>query len=501
LGAAFLVIAAGEYGAAGVFRISDSFLTARLPAEALVITALACYCYGMTRWAAVTSAVALFVHPLMAFPGILMLICLWLPIRLSVMGAIAGVFAALGVALAATMLPAAAHGLTVMDADWLEVVRERSQFLFLQLWSVHDWDINLRPLLYLIFIAAAMNEGRIRRFCVAGLIVGSCGLVVALIGCLIGPIAVVVQGQAWRWEWMACLLSILLLPATLLRISRDETCGPLCAALLTGGWVISNLGGTACVLLALIIWSQRMRVSGRAVRHFRWLALLSAVLLVAWIICESVGRGSMASDKIRNILGVRAAAAALFGLLWWWLRSTRSQRPALIVSAGLLLATISILPASFKQARALGSDMDAKEFSDWSSAIPPDGSVFVAPARDVGSFVWFTLRRPNYLALDQSAGVVFSRATALEIRRRSMVLLPLTDPTWKILSGIRRHAAKLKDTAPTRPLTAASLIQVCSDPRLGFVISPESVGFGALRHTGEGAWKDWNLYECRRARK
>ncbi len=226
-----------------------------------------------------------------------------------------------------------------------------------------------------------------------------------------------------------------------------------------------------------------------------------AVFQQGWIISESVGRASMASGKIGNILGVRVAAAALFCLLWWWLRGTRSQWPPLIVSAGLLIASISILPASFKQARALGSDLDAREFSDWSSAIPPDSTVFVAPTRDVGSFVWFTLRRPNYLALDQSAGVVFSRATALEIRRRSLVLLPLTDPTWKILSGIRRHAAKLIDTAPTRPLTADSLVQVCSDPRLGFVVSPENVGFDALRHKGEGAWKDWNLYDCRRARK
>jgi hypothetical protein len=501
LSAAFLVIAAGDYGAAGVFRISDSFLTARLPGEALVITALACYCYGMTRLAVVTSAVALFVHPLMAFPGILMLICHWLPMRLSLISAIGGVFAALGVVLAATTLPAAANVFAVMDADWLDVVRERSQFLFLQLWSVHDWDINVRPLLYLIFIAAAMDEERIRQFCVAGLIVGSCGLAVAFIGCLIGPIAVVVQGQAWRWEWIACLLSILLLPATLLRISRDETCGLLCAVLLIGGWVISGLGGTACVLLALIVWSQRMRVSGRAVRYFRWMALLSAVLLVAWIIGESVGHASMASDRIGNVLGVRVAAAALFGLLWWWLRGTRSQWPPLIMSAVLLITSISILPVSFKHARALGSEMDAREFSDWSSAIPPDSTVFVAPTRDVGSFVWFTLRRPNYLALDQSAGVVFSRETALEIRRRSLVLLPLTDPTWKILSGIRRHTAKLKDTAPTRPLTADSLVQVCSDPKLGFVISPENVGFDALRHMGEGTWKDWNLYDCRRARK
>jgi hypothetical protein len=500
LGAAFLVIAAGDYGAAGVFRISDSFLTARLPAEALVVTAMAFYCHGRRILGFALAIAALFVHPLMALPGILLLICLSLPVRLSLIGAIVGVFAALGAALAAVSLPAAAQVLTVMDADWLDVVRERSQFLFLQLWSLRDWDISLRPLIYLTFIATAIKEAPIRRVCLAGLIVGGCGFAVALIGCLIGPIAVLVQGQAWRWEWIACFLSVLLLPATLLRIWRDEPCGRLCAVLLLGGWVVSALGGTGCVLLALILWTQRMRVGARTVEYFRWMALLGAFVLLAWIISASVGHGSVALNRIGGILAAQVAAAALFALLWWWLRGAVRPRAPLIVSAALLVASIFIVPASFTQARTLGSD--AKEFSDWSDAIPADSTVFVAPARDVGSFVWFTLRRPNYLALDQSAGVVFSRATALEIRRRSEVLLPLTQPTWKILSGIRRHAAKLKEDAPpTRPLTAASLIEVCGDPKLGFVISPEHVGFAALRHTREGAWKDWNLYDCRQTRQ
>src|ERR1700685_4560858 len=35
LGAAFLLIVAGDYGGSGVFRISEQYLTARLPAEAL----------------------------------------------------------------------------------------------------------------------------------------------------------------------------------------------------------------------------------------------------------------------------------------------------------------------------------------------------------------------------------------------------------------------------------------------------------------------------------
>jgi hypothetical protein len=112
------------------------------------------------------------------------------------------------------------------------------------------------------------------------------------------------------------------------------------------------------------------------------------------------------------------------------------------------------------------------------------------------------LLRPNYLAVDQSAGVVFSRATALEILRRSQVLLPLMDPNWKILTGLRPNAvaAKRKPDATARPLTAQRLIEVCTDVQLGFVISPENVGFDPLPHERAGAWKDWNLYDCRQVR-
>jgi hypothetical protein len=197
---------------------------------------------------------------------------------------------------------------------------------------------------------------------------------------------------------------------------------------------------------------------------------------------------------------VKISAAVLFGFLWWWLQGARAVwRPA-IVSAVLLIGSIFVVPASFKQARVLASESQIEEFSDWSGAIPPTGTVLVAPPRDVGAFVWFTLKRPNYLALDQSAGVVFSREAALEVRRRSELLLPLMDPTWKILSGIRRGALKHQDAAPTRPLTAQSLMQVCNDPKLGFVIAPQDVGFDPRRHQHAGAWKDWNLYDCAHVR-
>jgi hypothetical protein len=175
--------------------------------------------------------------------------------------------------------------------------------------------------------------------------------------------------------------------------------------------------------------------------------------------------------------------------------------PAVVASV-LFATAIYILPKSFTEVAPVGSAAQVAEFADWRNAIPETSSVFIADKYDSGSFVWFTLGRPNYLSIDQSAGVVFSRATALEIRRRSEVLRPLMDPDWKRLSLLRQSysGAQQKKASHYRPLTAQALLGVCSDPQLGFVIAQETVGFDAIRHTHGGPWKDWNLYDCQRVR-
>jgi hypothetical protein len=211
----------------------------------------------------------------------------------------------------------------------------------------------------------------------------------------------------------------------------------------------------------------------------------------------------LGAAQIRDIFALKIPAVSFGALLWWWIRTSRNIFVPAFLCAMLVAFSIFILPAAFKQSRTLASPPDIREFADWANAIPPTSTVLVAPARDVGAFVWFTLGRPNYLAVDQSSGVVFSRATALEVQRRSQVLLPLMDSNWKILTSLRTGAAaaggRKIDTA-ARPLTANSLMQVCADPYLGFVISPENIAFDPLRHEHAGTWKDWNLYDCRKVR-
>jgi hypothetical protein len=512
LAAAFLLVIPGDYGGAGVFNFSEQFLTARLPAEALVLTSLACHARNMKHLGTGLAISALFVHPLIALPGLFLLICLSLPNRACIVGAVAGALTVLGIAIATTILPTVSHVLTVMDAAWLEVVRERSQFLFLQLWSVQDWDVNTRPFIYLGLTAIVVPDDRIRKLCMASALVGAAGLAVALIAGAIGPVAILVQGQAWRWVWITAFIAALLLPVTALQVWRDEKCAPLCLILMVLGWLLPAMIGTASVSLALILWLKRRNLSTRVAMYLRWTAAGIGLATVAWLSSKSwlivsqrispSGSAPIGAGKMPDVVGLKIAALMFGAAVWTCARSSRTiWLPASL--CGLLAATsIVVWPAAFKQSHTFASDSDIDEFADWTNAIPATSTVLVAPAHDVGAFVWFTLERPNYLALDQSAGVVFSRATALEVQRRSEILLPLMDPDWKILTSLRTAAApgQRNAAAATRPLTAKSLILVCADPQLGFVMSPENVDFDPIRHDRAGPWKGWNLYDCRKVR-
>jgi hypothetical protein len=508
LAIACLLIIAGSYGGSGVFSFSQEYLTARLPAEALIVTSLGCYLRGLNHLAITMAIVALFVHPLIALPGLLLLLCLSLPNHIVVIGAFGGILTIMAIASAAANFSWASHVFLLMDPAWLDIVRERSQFLFLQLWSFRDWALNARPLLYLGFTALAVQDDRIRKLCIAAAIVGATGLAVATVSSLVGPIALLVQGQAWRWVWITVFVSILLLPATILQVWRDGKCGPLCALLLVLGWTLTATNGTACVSLAIVLWAIRATISDRTARLFRSLSFAVLAATVAWLLVQACGLATslqasgeqaLRAAQSRDTFALRYSAALAAAIVW---RLTRINNvwTQILLSGALLALAIFVLPSALKQSRALGAAADIAEFSDWERVIPATATVLVAPARDVGAFVWFTLQRPNYLAVDQSAGVVFSRNTALEVQRRSQMLLPLMDPNWKILTSLRVASAGLKADAPSRPLTAKSLGRVCEDKQLAFVISPENIGFDPSRHETPGPWNGWNLYDCGKVR-
>jgi len=510
LAVALLIITVGAYGAYGVFRYAEDWVTARSVGEALVITALALYFRGWRGSGLLVACAGMVVHPLMVLPGVLLLICLCSSLRLSALAAAAGVLGALAIALAAPRLPSDAP-LRVMDANWLEVVRERSQFLFLQLWPAADWTKNARPFMSLTLSALALCDPRVRKLCISAMLVGTSGLVVALIGSLIGPVSALLQGQAWRWVWVTVFSSVLLLAPTLLAVRRDAKCGPLCAILMLAAWTIPAIDGAACMACALILWLLRDRINARAAGYLRWVAIAAAALIAAWVLkslSPIVGSRPNASSiefvgitRLREILELQVLSIMIIGALTYWIETRRSVRVLVVTSGVLLTATACLFPGTFRDTGKDGTAAEISEFSDWRAAIPPDSNVFVVPARIAPTFAWFTLQRPSYLTVDQSSGVVFSRATALEVRRRSQVLMPLMDPDWRLLSNMRKaHSGNGAASPSTRALTRDRLISLCSDPELNFVVAREDIGFDPMRHTNPGVWKDWNLYDCRHVR-
>jgi hypothetical protein len=503
--AASLIIMPAGYGAGQVFQYAEDWLTARSLAEALVITSLALHFRGFRATGLLIVVGALFVHPLMALPGVLLLMCLWVPTRIGLLGAGAGILVSLVIALGAVLLPSAGRLFTVMDSDWFEVTRERSRFLFLQFWSVDDWKLNVRPFITLTISVLVLSDPRIRRLGLAAMLVGATGLVVALIAGLIGPVAILIQGQAWRWAWVTGFIAVLLLVPSVARVWRDDRCGPICAILLIGGWTFAAVDGVLCLALSLLFWLMRDRLTARVADYLRWAAAALCAIIVIWVVanCWSIssvahsvaGREPFAITSIKNLMELDVISPLLVASLAYWIGRSKSAAAPAAISAVLLAVSVLAAPGAFKDV----ATATTAEFSDWRQAIPADSNVLVVPSPSSAAFAWFTLERPSYLSEDQSSGVVFSRQTGLEVRRRSEAVLPVWDTNWKAWSAAHRHqSGSTTSDSQSRPLTRDGLIKVCRDAQLNFVVAKENVGFDPMRHTHIGNWKDWNLYDCRR---
>jgi hypothetical protein len=470
LAVAILMLASSAYGAFGVFHYAEDWLTARSAAEALVVAAVACSHYGYRIGALLLVLAALLLHPLMALPGLFWLICLWLPIRLSALGALVGIALVLGIALFAAIEPSKAHAF-VVDSVWLEVVRERSQFLFLQLWRVRDWSLNVRPFLTLALSVLVIVDPRAQKTCATAGLVGAAGIAIALIGSHFGPLSILLQGQAWRWVWVTALASVLFLAPTLYALWRGGSAGRLCMFLVICAWTFSPIAGATCLTLALILWSIRYRFNDRV--------------------------SGLRSSLVRSVPGIPLLSFAIIAAGTCWVRAISSPILWSLIVGGLGAACLHSVPRAFAAGSIAGSVADINEYADWRRAIPVEANVLVVPSPNSAAFAWFTLERPSYLTVDQSSGVVFSRATAVEVRRRSQVLLSLMDPDWRLLSNMTLdRSGSRRSSSTVRPLTRERLSSVCGDPQLNFVVAAQNVGFQPLRHALPGQ-KEWYLYDCR----
>jgi hypothetical protein len=151
-----------------------------------------------------------------------------------------------------------------------------------------------------------------------------------------------------------------------------------------------------------------------------------------------------------------------------------------------VLATIGLtltLPGAYARWTTSGYDTLYPQFATWRTAIDHRRSV-LWESDPVAT--WMVLDSPSYISSSQTAGVVFSRATAMEARRRAAVMQPFIGHSRFAIGRNDREIEKL-----TMPIAR----ELCRDPTLGYIISTETL---PLRHLDapKGRFGEKKLYFC-----
>lgn len=505
-----LVTFPGIYGGLRIFHVAEPFLTARLPTEAVVLAALACWHAERRIAAGLLLLLGMAIHPLMAFPGLLLLGMLlaeqhhpadW---TMPVGAAVVTVMAVAGSALLG------GSSATMTDA-WLEVARLRSGHLFPDYWSADDWNAALVTLATLGTAGLLLPAGTARSFARAAMWLGAAGLALTIVSAEIWHSKLLLQGQPWRWMWLARVTAVAALPAACLVAWRCGVAGRAVALLVAASWLVvlpvgargtlpSLMGSILCTCaLALAASRTRMATSTQTLVYRGGLAILALVVIAAvvtaslrWMTYYEGIDLSRGMQRLVTLASLVTPAAALVLACWWAVQVRRG--PVLVTVVAVLGAALTGTAVTFAaplwMARTY-SGANLEKFSGWRALIPRDAEVFWW---DGLREVWFLLQRTSYLTSSQGGGVVFSPDLSAELRRRAENTSAYIDPGYFF-----NEPASVR--SQPRPLTEAILQSVCRDPELGFVVARQDAGAIAAPIDWPGTGESAYLHDCRRHRE
>jgi hypothetical protein len=495
----------GDYGAGRVFTCIEPFLTPRMAAEALVLFGLAAALRQVgspaLAWAipaALLIAAALF-HPIMATAGVCALYWLHVGERKP----------ALATALAIAAFALAALALSVMqsgqwgrfDPEWLALVRDRSPYLFLDHWQLDDWSRLAVAAATLLIGAGVLPDGGARTLSRTAVVVSLGGIAMTWIACDLLHLVLFTQLQPWRWQWLGTVAAALLLPATIHILWSGKTAGRTTALLLLSAWIFaSNPYALAAALAALA--AQRF-VHRLKPDEARWVLLGAVGMLVLASVWRLASNFEFTDAHyldpsiplwIRRAMSFShdgAAPAAIIALAWW-LAVSRRFRPGLMVLAALAGAVcVALLPQTVGSwtAREFSAQRVA-QFTGLRRHIPERGEVFW-PESPVA--VWMLLGRPSYLSVIQTSGMVFSRGTALEMKRRAALLGAAIGPS-AFMSWTPAGSAMA--------LSPQQLMSACDARVFDFLVTSADLGrdpVANLPAASNAGGRSLRLYRCKAA--
>ncbi|MDN7819845.1 hypothetical protein [Burkholderia vietnamiensis] len=515
----FVACMPADYGAGLIFSYDEGFVTARLPAEALGLWAIASLLERRYRVALALTVVAAAVHPLiggaaLAFVALVRLprVAWWrlLPIAL--------------IAFAVVEMPAfhALH-LDPFDPEWRAIARYNVPFLFPTLWSLTAWS----KLCWAIALPAALSAdpAQPQRALWSNLaLIGVAGVAATTIADLTGQDALWIQLQPWRTLW---LLSVMQWPAAILLVRREARVRPTLVWLLAICWLLLDVGGGIIALAAaaaLHVGAHRpaaavpvtqLRDLG-TVHRAAWIGttLIAAIVWFVFQCAYQVARAAYPTGKVALDIGwlealihTHLAIVPVALLVALHLSRTRLAAAALPVTLAALAAYGFVnLDQRSAAATLVEASADRPALAPFARTVARGDIVYWDGPGDEVVYPWFLMKTSSYYSSAQAAGLIFNRRTTFEAVRR--VELIRRDPYaarpprgGATAAAADKHSNVFVSTYDYVALTAAGIRRVCADPVLDFIVSRRHYPALATRDawSPDAASTFW-LYDCGRIR-
>lgn len=412
------------YGGYKIFSYAETATTPRPFAEALVMLGAAALVRGRRDWAAAAMAGAALLHPIMALPGVLLLIA-WVVVedpRWLAALALVGAMAVCGGAIHVAILDRLTD---VMDPSWKAILESRNPHLFPSLWP-GDWVGRLGARAATVIIAASLIRGPVRKVLMLALAVGVAGFATAY--CLNErlPLVLLVQAQTWRTLWLVFALAPIAAAICTVELWRRGDTARVALALLACSWVFADSGRSALLLagsalaVQFCIGPDQVRMSRRSAACILAGATLLAVagLIVSEMsvlgATDAAPPGSV--DEARRVIALDwdyTPIAALAALVL-----TRTRGVSSAVLAALTVCGALVIPATWdrrsEQTRGYDAGIGEPALARLIDTRP--GEVFwVGGVQEA----WRWLSRPNWVSPIQGAGLVFSRRLAMVYQDRA----------------------------------------------------------------------------------
>ncbi|HPB76732.1 MAG TPA: hypothetical protein PLY96_15980, partial [Chromatiaceae bacterium] len=336
------------YGALAIFHVAEPFATPRPLAAALGLLAVAFALDRRGLAASLAALASLLVHPLMAWPAVV--VALWVGLRprlaaaLTLLGALALILAAWAGA------PVLGRLFQVMDPEWQAMTSAMAPYLWTATWDASDWNSAAVALLAPLIAAArfygiggsqlAHGVSPYVKVALAASLLGASGLLTTI---LLGDgfdNLLSLQLQPWRALWLSHWLGVAGLGLLFIRSLQTRDPADLISVLGLAGaeLLITGAGGLSLIatLAALSLYGRHLSAT-----IDRLLVLMMVAIFALGLVLNLQGLGlGLGMDAALTGLLLQQSAVVILVATGGWLVARFITRPRVrrvALAVGLML--------------------------------------------------------------------------------------------------------------------------------------------------------------------